>query len=112
MRLVNWGDRKNVAAALKLIYQAGDADAARIELEAFKASELAAEPSHRRCVRERVGAFHTDYGVPTYDQRQPREVGKAPDRGWVPPEPANRLRRRQAATPPPAPAPEAAAPGT
>ena len=40
MRFVNWHDRKAVAAALKPIYQAADADAARIELEAFKASEL------------------------------------------------------------------------
>jgi putative transposase len=40
MRFVNWKDRKSVAAALKPIYQAADADAARIELEAFKASEL------------------------------------------------------------------------
>ena len=31
---------KAVATALKPIYQAADADAARIELEAFKASEL------------------------------------------------------------------------
>ena len=42
MRFVDWHDRKNVAAALKPIYQAADADAARIELEAFQASEWAA----------------------------------------------------------------------
>jgi transposase-like protein len=41
MRFVNWKQRKAVAAALKPIYQAADADAARIELEAFKASEHA-----------------------------------------------------------------------
>ena len=40
MRFVNWHDRKNVATALKPIYQAADAETARIELEAFKASEL------------------------------------------------------------------------
>jgi transposase-like protein len=40
MRFVNCDDRKAVAAALKPIYQAADADAARIELEAFTASEL------------------------------------------------------------------------
>jgi hypothetical protein len=46
MRFVNWGDRKAVAAALKPIYQAADADAARIELEAFKASELGRQNPH------------------------------------------------------------------
>jgi putative transposase len=46
MRFVNWHDRKAVAAALKPIYQAADADAARIELEAFKASELGRHNPH------------------------------------------------------------------
>jgi putative transposase len=46
MRFVNWHDRKSVAAALKPIYQAVDADAARIELEAFKASELGRKNPH------------------------------------------------------------------
>src|SRR5215216_5181011 len=46
MRFVNWHDRKNVAAALKPIYQAADADAARIELEAFQASELGRQNPH------------------------------------------------------------------
>ena len=40
MRFVNYKDRKAVAAALKPIYQAADADAARVELDAFAASEL------------------------------------------------------------------------
>jgi transposase-like protein len=40
MRFVNYKDRKAVAAALRPIYAAGDADAARVELEAFKASAL------------------------------------------------------------------------
>jgi putative transposase len=40
MRFVNYGDRKAVAAALKPIYTAADADAARVEFEAFKASPL------------------------------------------------------------------------
>lgn len=40
MRFVNYGDRKRVAAALKPIYQAADADAARAEFETFKASDL------------------------------------------------------------------------
>lgn len=40
MRFVNYGDRKRVAAALKPIYQAADADAARAEFEAFKTSDL------------------------------------------------------------------------
>jgi putative transposase len=37
---VGYQHRKAVAAALKPIYQAVDAEAARVELEAFKASEL------------------------------------------------------------------------
>ena len=40
MRFVNYKERKPVAAALKPIYQAVDADAARREFEEFKASEL------------------------------------------------------------------------
>jgi hypothetical protein len=46
MRFVNWHDRKAVAAALKPIYQAADADAARFELEAFQASELGRKNPH------------------------------------------------------------------
>ena len=40
MRFVAYGQRKAVAAALKPIYQAPTADAARAELDAFKASPL------------------------------------------------------------------------
>lgn len=40
MRFVSYGQRKAVAAALKPIYQAANADAAKAELEAFKASPL------------------------------------------------------------------------
>src|SRR6218665_4052453 len=40
MRLVAYGQRKGVAAALKPIYQAPTADAALAALDAFKASEL------------------------------------------------------------------------
>ncbi|MFN3256329.1 MAG: IS256 family transposase [Ilumatobacter sp.] len=40
MRFVNYKDRKAVAAALKPIYQAANADGALIELEAFEATEL------------------------------------------------------------------------
>jgi putative transposase len=39
-RFVGYQHRKSVAAALKPIYQAPDAEAARVELEAFKASDL------------------------------------------------------------------------
>jgi putative transposase len=39
-RFVGYQHRKSVAAALKPIYQAADAEAARAELEAFKTSEL------------------------------------------------------------------------
>lgn len=40
MRFVSYKSRKPVAAALKPIYQAPDAEAARVALEAFKTSEL------------------------------------------------------------------------
>ena len=40
MRFVNYKDRKAVAAALKPIYTCADADAARVEFEAFRASDL------------------------------------------------------------------------
>ena len=40
MRFVNYTDRKAVAAALKPIYQAADADTARTELDDFTASDL------------------------------------------------------------------------
>lgn len=40
MRFVSYNQRKAVAAALKPIYQAATADAARAELDAFAASEL------------------------------------------------------------------------
>jgi putative transposase len=43
MRFVNYKDRKTVAAALKPIYQAVDADTARAELDDFTASELGAK---------------------------------------------------------------------
>ena len=39
-RFVGYQHRKGVAAALKPIYQAADADAARVEFETFKTSEL------------------------------------------------------------------------
>jgi putative transposase len=39
-RFVNYKDRKTVTAALRPIYQAVDADAAKVELDAFAASEL------------------------------------------------------------------------
>ena len=40
MRFVSYNDRKAVAAALRPIYHAADADAAQVELDAFAASEL------------------------------------------------------------------------
>lgn len=46
MRFVSYGQRKAVAAALKPIYQAADADAARAELERFEASELGQKNPH------------------------------------------------------------------
>jgi len=46
MRFVNYKDRKPVAKALKPIYTAADADAARVEFEAFKDSTLGQKYPH------------------------------------------------------------------
>ena len=46
MRFVSYKDRKAIAAALKPIYQAVDADAARAALDAFAASELGKANPH------------------------------------------------------------------
>jgi transposase-like protein len=46
MRFVSYQDRKAVARALKPIYTAADADAARVEFEAFKNSELGKKYPH------------------------------------------------------------------
>jgi len=53
MRFVNYKDRKAVAAALKPIYQAANADGALIELEAFEATPLGRQhPSTVRAFRD------------------------------------------------------------
>ena len=46
MRFVNYKDRKAVAKALKPIYTAADADAARVEFETFKNSPLGQKYPH------------------------------------------------------------------
>jgi putative transposase len=46
MRFVSYNQRKKVATALKPVYQAPDAEAARVELEAFAASELGQNNPH------------------------------------------------------------------
>ena len=46
MRFVNYQHRKAVAAALKPIYTAADAETARVELEAFKTSDLGQRYPH------------------------------------------------------------------
>ena len=46
MRFVNYKDRKALTKALKPIYTASDADAARAEFDAFKATELARKYPH------------------------------------------------------------------
>jgi len=46
MRFVNYKDRKAIAKALKPIYTAADADAARAEFDAFKTTELAKKYPH------------------------------------------------------------------
>jgi transposase-like protein len=53
MRFVNYKDRRAVAAALKPIYQAANADGALIELEAFEATPLGKKyPSTVRAFRD------------------------------------------------------------
>jgi Transposase, Mutator family len=73
MRFVNWKQRKAVAAALKPIYQAADADAARIELEAFKASELGRSNPHTIATFERSWAGSPD----VLPHRGPLRTGRA-----------------------------------
>jgi putative transposase len=46
MRFVSYSQRKKVAAALKPIYQAPDADTARVELDDFAKSELGQQNPH------------------------------------------------------------------
>jgi putative transposase len=46
MRFVSYNQRKKVATALKPVYQAPDAEAARVELDAFAASELGQHNPH------------------------------------------------------------------
>jgi putative transposase len=46
MRFVSWRDRRAVAAALKPVYQAPDAQTARAELDAFADSELGRRNPH------------------------------------------------------------------
>ncbi len=46
MRFVNYKDRKALAKALKPIYTAADAEAARVEFEAFKTSSLGQKYPH------------------------------------------------------------------
>ena len=46
MRFVNYKDRRAVAKALKPIYTAADADAARVEFETFASSELGKKYPH------------------------------------------------------------------
>jgi putative transposase len=46
MRFVNYQDRKRLAAALRPIYTATDADAARVEFDTFKASDLGTKYPH------------------------------------------------------------------
>jgi putative transposase len=55
MRFVSYNERKKVATALKPIYQAADADAARAELDDFAASELGKRNPHT------VAAFHNSW---------------------------------------------------
>lgn len=53
MRFVSYGDRKAVAAALKPIYQAANAEAALAELAAFEATELGKRyPSTSKAFRD------------------------------------------------------------
>jgi hypothetical protein len=73
MRFVNWHDRKSVAAALRPIYQAADADAARIELEAFKASELGRKNPHTIATFDNAWAGSPD----VLPDRGPLRTGRA-----------------------------------
>jgi transposase-like protein len=65
MRFVNYKDRKAVAAALKPIYQAANADGALIELEAFEQTPLGKQhPSTVRAFRDAWERFTPFLGFP------------------------------------------------
>ena len=65
MRFVGYADRKKVAAAIRPIYTAATAEAAKVELDAFAASELGDEVSgDGRDLDQRLGAVHPVPGVP------------------------------------------------
>jgi putative transposase len=66
MRFVNYKDRKAVAQALKPIYTAADADAARVEFEAFRDSTLGQKYPHAVAdLGSSMGTVHPVPGVPT-----------------------------------------------
>ena len=66
MRFVAYGDRKQVAAALKPIYQASSAEAALDALDAFADSVPGRKISlGGQIVPRRLGAVHPVPGVPT-----------------------------------------------
>ena len=65
MRFVSWRDRKTVAAALKPVYQAPDAETARAELDEFANSELGRRNPHTvAAFTSGLGAIHAVPGVP------------------------------------------------
>ena len=66
MRFVNYADRKAVAAALKPIYTAPNADGALVELEAFESTpyDTADNPTLR--MRENTSTMKATYTNPDH----------------------------------------------
>jgi hypothetical protein len=65
LRFVSYGDRKAVAAALKPVYTAPSAEAARTELDAFTATELGKKNlTVAQGFRPGMGAVRSVLGVP------------------------------------------------
>ena len=55
----SWKERKRIAAALKAIYQAENADAALAALEAFETGEWGRKSHHRQELAAAMGAGHS-----------------------------------------------------
>ncbi|ERG63868.1 hypothetical protein L332_05200 [Agrococcus pavilionensis RW1] len=101
-QFVNYKDRKAVSAALKLIYEAANADAALAELRAFEASKLGKRyPSAVKTFRDAYARFTPFLAFPPELRRvmyttnsieslnfQLRKVTK--NRGYFPRRPAGR----------------------
>jgi putative transposase len=85
LRYVNYRDKRKVAAALKPIYTAANADAALSELERFDSQWGARYPGDRRRLAHQLGARHP---IPRATRRAaPGGLHHQHHRGTAPPDP-------------------------